>query len=329
MILKNADDKSAQIAELERRLRASTGREQEAIRQELNTFRAGVEGERDAAYHLDFYWRTYKNSILIHDLRLKIGSRTAQIDHLIINRLLEVYVLESKNFKYGLQVNSRGEFHGLDSEGKLFSIESPLAQAERHVAVLKDAFDKIEMPSRAGIKLKPSTYYPYVLVAPKSNLKVAKGFEGSSRVVKADLFVKSMDANYDKPSVGKVATDLLKLVSPETLCGIGKSLIRLHRPKKAKTNDITPPRSNGHHVSSNVRCGYCGGQEGWMGHKYSFFFHCDACDCNSNVPEVCAQGHAAQIRQDGQSFYLACFDCKTDGVLFVNPDKAYLGGRSG
>jgi hypothetical protein len=43
-------------------------------------------------------------------LRLEHNGRTAQIDHLLINRWMECYVLESKHFNAGLKITEDGEF---------------------------------------------------------------------------------------------------------------------------------------------------------------------------------------------------------------------------
>ncbi|NTV47823.1 MAG: NERD domain-containing protein, partial [Chlorobiales bacterium] len=41
-----------------------------------------------------------KNWAVIHDLRLEHENQVAQIDHLMINRSFDFYVLESKNYAY-------------------------------------------------------------------------------------------------------------------------------------------------------------------------------------------------------------------------------------
>lgn len=98
MILKETDSKAGQLAELEA-LMAAPGVPPEKklqIERELKILRAGIKGERDSAYDIDFYSGASKNRIVIHDLRLELNGRVAQIDHLVLNRLLEVYVLETK-----------------------------------------------------------------------------------------------------------------------------------------------------------------------------------------------------------------------------------------
>lgn len=51
---------------------------------------------------------------MIHDLRIDQCGRVAQINHLLINRFLDIFVLESKNYDYGVKMS---EEEGLVWEG--------------------------------------------------------------------------------------------------------------------------------------------------------------------------------------------------------------------
>lgn len=48
----------------------------------------------------------------MHDLRLDIEGQVAQIDHLVISSMLEVFVCESKSYTGGVTVNEHGELCG-------------------------------------------------------------------------------------------------------------------------------------------------------------------------------------------------------------------------
>ena len=157
MILKEADTKAPQLAELETYLAAPgiPAATKQHLERELKFLRAGIKGERESAYDIDFYSGASKNRIVIHDLRSEHNGRVAQIDHLILNRLLEVYVLETKHFSEGVSINEQGEF-SIWFAGKPRGIPSPLEQNDRHIAVLQDVFKTLDMPTRLGIRLQPS-----------------------------------------------------------------------------------------------------------------------------------------------------------------------------
>ena len=98
MLIKQADDRSEELAQLERAAGALKGEAAKRAGGELRQRKAGLQGEADSAYQIDFHFRESPKRAVIHDLRLEYNGRVAQIDHLIVNRRLDCYVLESKHF---------------------------------------------------------------------------------------------------------------------------------------------------------------------------------------------------------------------------------------
>ena len=98
MLIKSADDKSPRIALLESLLSSpQLNTEQKAwLQREAKNLRFGVQGERDAAHYIDNHLADSPNSAVIHDLRLAHEGEVAQIDHLVITRGFNFYLLETK-----------------------------------------------------------------------------------------------------------------------------------------------------------------------------------------------------------------------------------------
>lgn len=200
------------------------------VARELKTLRAGERGEQDSAYFLDFAYGNSKNWALIHDLRLEWKGRVAQIDHLAINRFLEVYVLETKNFFYGIKINEQGEFYAWN--GKTYvGIESPIEQNKRHIAVLEDRLKVSNItPRRLGMSI-PVKLSSYILVSPKSKIIRPQGKRFSTdNVIKADQFHSLMDRSADEISSVNALTSVVKVVSSDTLAEFAKGLAAFHRP---------------------------------------------------------------------------------------------------
>src|SRR3569623_546912 len=109
MLIKEADDQTQAMEELER-LAAGKGAEAKQAGIELRNRKAGLKGEAESAYLINFDYGDSPNWAVIHDLRLEHGGRTAQIDHLLINRWMEFFVLESKRFHAGVKITEEGEF---------------------------------------------------------------------------------------------------------------------------------------------------------------------------------------------------------------------------
>ena len=170
MLLKQADSKEHLLNDLERLFTTAPGDRKRRIEQELRVVRAGVKGEQEAAYLIDFHFKDRENWVVIHDLRLEVDGRVAQIDHVLLHRCLDCYVLETKHFSSGMKITEDGEFLRWNHYKKTYEgMASPLAQNDRHVAVLRDAFDQIEMPTRLGVRLGPS-FFPFVLVSPNARV---------------------------------------------------------------------------------------------------------------------------------------------------------------
>jgi len=204
-----------------------TDKQRFLIEREISFLRSGEKGEKDSAYYIDYYLGKSKNWAVIHDLRLSFFGQTAQIDHILINRFLEVYVLETKNYAYSVKINPDGEFL-VSHNGKYYSIESPIEQNERHIFLLKKTIDHYQiMPTRLGIPIPPS-FNTLILVSPTSRvIRPAKNQLDTSRVVKSDQAIDTIMKEIDK-NVGILG--ITKMISTETLAETATKLSQLHQP---------------------------------------------------------------------------------------------------
>jgi nuclease-like protein len=231
MILKHKDDLAPLIAELERLLAlpSLSKSQRDDLLQELKAMRAGAKGEKDAAYHIDFGWKDGKNSAVIHDLRIEHGGRVAQIDHLILMRTLDCHLLETKGFSSDVRISERGEWENRTRFGWR-GIPSPVEQNRRHIEVLQTFVrDHNLSPKRLGLSL-PIRFHNWVLVSPKC--QVRRGGGDWDHVVKMDLFEKRFGECAQATSFFDTLSSVSKLVSLETLEGIGRRLIEAHAPAK-------------------------------------------------------------------------------------------------
>jgi hypothetical protein len=229
MIIKEIDPKREEKEKLRELLKGQLSEKQRfLIERQLRNIEAGVRGEKDSAYFVDFYFGKSKNWAVIHDLRIEYNGQVAQIDHLVMNRSMNIYVLETKNFHYGLKITLEGEFLVLSGR-KDFAIESPIEQNERHIFLLSKAIDHYNiMPTRLGVVIPPR-FVSYVLVSPTSKIiRPSRSKFDTSNVIQSDqAFTKIMK---DADDVGAAA--ILKICSQETLEATAKNLARLHRPAK-------------------------------------------------------------------------------------------------
>ena len=200
------------------------------IERELQFLKSGEQGEKDSAYYIDFIYSASKNWAVIHDLRLEFDGKVAQIDHLMINRLFDMYVLETKNYSDGLKITSTGEFQ-ITCNNKRCAIESPIEQNNRHIYLLEKIIKAREiMPVRFGIPIPP-TFKSFILISPKSRVirPDPESFD-TSMVIKADTIETSILNNLNKRSVLAIYAVGTKMVTTDTLMTVARKIKMLHKP---------------------------------------------------------------------------------------------------
>jgi hypothetical protein len=351
MIIKTADDKQSDITvlgELQKRPDL-TDAKRNALEKELKLLRAGMKGEAESAYLIDFDLKSSKMTAVIHDLRLDVKGRVAQVDHLLIHRTLTVFVLETKHFNSGMKITDDGEFLRWNDYKKTYEgMASPLAQNERHIDVLKDAFQTIEMPTRLGIRLSP-TFESFVLVSQNARIDRSKKFD-SSRIIKADVLLKAIEKQLDSDGIMGTLGSMGRFVATETIEDVARKLVVLHRPiainyraKFGITDGASTKTPNSPSVATPVRvpdpepsssvapvqplqsndepvCRACSSAKVTIQHgKFGYYFKCSDCGGNTPAKIGCGvAGHKERLRKDADCFYRECAECKTSSLFFKN-----------
>lgn len=228
MIIKKTDDRTNDIAKLKDLLNhpVATAQQKEKIKKEIRMISAGKKGEDGSAYQINFYFESSNNWAVIHDLRLEHNEQVAQIDHLIINRFLDMWVCESKHFSEGVAINDNGEFSTF-YKGKQIGQPSPIEQNIRHIHVLKKMLNDntIWQPQRLGFTIKPDLKN---LIVISKNTRITRPpktkFEWINEVIKADQIKSYIDREDPNPLL------LARVISQEVLEFFAKELVLLHKP---------------------------------------------------------------------------------------------------
>lgn len=230
MLLKSADDKSKRLGLLQDLQHSSAldPRQKKWLREELFRLRKGIQGEKDSAYFLDQYFKDGENHVVLHDLRFVFEGDVAQIDHLIINRGVGMYLLETKNYAANISINEHGEFTA-EYEEERFGIPSPIEQSRRHARILQRLLERLEITNRTGSALD---CYHVVMFHPKAIIqRPPKSAYDSSNVIKADQFPtwhqQFVDKEFGLTRMLHVAANIRSL---DTIKEWGEKLLRQHRP---------------------------------------------------------------------------------------------------
>jgi len=230
MRIKQADDKTKRLQLLES-LQASPMldvRQKTWLREEHWRVKQGIAGERDAAFHIDSLMRNGQNTAVLHDLRLVVDDEVAQIDHLVMNRLMDFILVETKCYTGHVDINELGEFTVRYGNGKQVGVASPLAQSERHARVLAKLLDKLGITGRLGSQPK---FHHLVMFHPKAIIERpdAKKLD-TSNVIKADQFGQWRERWVEDASALTVLTGAINMRGRDTVKEWAELLALQHQP---------------------------------------------------------------------------------------------------
>jgi hypothetical protein len=112
MIIKSRDDTRSAISTLRKllALEGLTPGQRKEMSAELDRLRKRAEAGKQAASHIDFALQDSRNWAVIHGLRLVHNDRVAQIDHLLVGRFFDIYVIDNKYLTTPLRLDAHGEF---------------------------------------------------------------------------------------------------------------------------------------------------------------------------------------------------------------------------
>ena len=228
MPLKVADDKSKRLKLLEDLQRSSSldAFQKNWLHDELRNLKTGIQGEREAAYYLDHYFDKGGNHVVLHDLRFVMDDEVTQIDHLVIGRSGNLYLLETKNYNCRLIINERGEFTAEYEHGR-FGIASPIEQSLRHERALRQLLERLDI----GGRVQKLNVHHVVMLHPKAIIErpPAKSFD-TRNIIKADQFPTWHTSFAESFGVGALFMSGLNMRSLETTREWGEKLMRQHRP---------------------------------------------------------------------------------------------------
>lgn len=303
---------------LEDRLNSAPEQERQWLFRDLAKAKAGNICESHAAYFINFAIEDDPDWAVIHDLRIEHGGRVAQIDHLLIHASATIYVVETKSVRGGVQINDLGEFERFDDRWKTrVGMESPLAQNERHIAVLRAMIKDLDLiPRRLFMRLRPE-YLSLVLIAKDARIVRPQHFD-TSRVAKADLAM-ALIHNDDKDH-GYLSSRIL--MSRKQLKEFGQAILARHVAVDEETfvpRKVAPPKDIA--ASTPPHACSCGAsrtiayfKDAAPGYKW----HCSVCGEHQDVSVPAGK----TLHKSGNKFVLRNRGQK-DGpeeIFFVLPD---------
>ena len=229
MIIKSRDDTKASITAL-RKLLALDGLtrvQRKEMSAELDRLRKRAEACKQAAAHIDFALNDSHNWAVIHGLRLVHNGRVAQIDHLLIGRFFDIYVIDSKNLATTLRLDAHGEFQTRNGSGWK-GIQSPVEQNRGHIIVLNQLIrDGKLTPTRLGLSLNPA-FRNWILV--NQSCPIPDSPQQEAIIFKMDMLDRQLRDFINHASRPDDILSVAKVCSGSTIMDFACRLVSYHRP---------------------------------------------------------------------------------------------------
>jgi hypothetical protein len=201
------------------------------IERELKRLNPQGNGSHAPAHFINFYCEDCPDWAIIHDLKIESNGFAAHIDHLLINKFLDIHLFESRNYNDNIKITADGEFLVFDGH-RYQSVNSPLDENQKRIQVLTDLLveNKI-LPKRMGIPLKPKIS-SYVLVSPGATvIRPPESVYDTSSVISADYLTKTLlkQVRRLKRTFDRIKS-LPTAFKAETLAKVAAKLAAMNKP---------------------------------------------------------------------------------------------------
>lgn len=229
MIYKEADDQRQGDLAILQSLREETSdqRVRNNIDTHLRNIRAGLAGEREVAYFLNIAYSHGCDVMVLHDLRFETSDGVAQIDHAVLNRRRELYILETKSMRSGM-VRDRedGRWYRTYGAGGMYRepMPDPIEQGRRHGKLVGTMLRTMRSSIQHVI--------PVMVVMPDAKVTAERQPHEDFSIVATDQFASWME---NRPTIRAAATavhqsDELPPLTDDEMYGVASRLERSHTP---------------------------------------------------------------------------------------------------
>ncbi len=201
------------------------------IERELKRLNPGRNGVKTASHFINFYCADCPDWAIIHDLKIASNGFATHIDHILINKFLDIHIFESRSYNDAIKITADGEFLVYDGH-QYQTVASPIEENIKRTEVLTDLLveNKI-LPKRMGISLKPKIF-SYVLVSPGASIiRPPETLYNTSSVITADYLTQTLLKQLKrlKRAIDKFR-HLPKAFNPDTLAKVAAKLAAMNKP---------------------------------------------------------------------------------------------------
>ncbi|HEU4621015.1 MAG TPA: nuclease-related domain-containing protein [Burkholderiaceae bacterium] len=164
--------------------------------------------------------------MLAHDVRIHCEAGRAHIDHLVITRFLDVFLIESRIEGDQLIINEQEEFAQRYNDGTTIFVRSPVNQLRRNLIVMQHVLRSIDVPGKLGQAITPH-FHRFVAIPPTTRLDNQSPIRNEYFLKPAEIVARIQSAARRGPVLS-----LLRALSSQQLSDLAKIVVRWHTPDK-------------------------------------------------------------------------------------------------
>lgn len=164
--------------------------------------------------------------MLAHDVRIHCEAGRAHIDHLVMTRYLDVFLIESRIEGDVLLINEQEEFAQQYADGTAIRVRSPINQLRRNLLVMQHVLRSIVLPEKFGQALAPA-FHRFIALPTTTRLDNQSPLRNEYFLSPPEILEK-----IEKAAHRGTMKSMLKAISPQQLSDIAKIIVRWHTPDK-------------------------------------------------------------------------------------------------
>jgi len=175
------------------------------------------------------------NWLVLHDLTLRVGEHYARIDHLLINRNFDVFILDSALGSSLIKVDGKGTFsRQCPGQTRFVAIDSPLDQMARRMALLNALLPRLLAAVKPGpdSQLRPNVM-GFFLLSPGISVVRPGGFGSVDTRSFMPMIQITKELNHYGANSGPMAAAALvsmNQIDNRVLTLLGERLVAMHKP---------------------------------------------------------------------------------------------------
>jgi len=218
-------------------------KEPDSLHSPSRTEKAGKSAELQMAFYLRRAFGPQRTDVhIFNDLRIEHRGEFAQMDHLVLHRH-GLMIIESKSLRGTIYIHRSGQFERAPARGPREGMPSPVLQARRQAALLRELLDahKDSLRNRKLLGLVQGGFRscPIEILVALSDGTLVRGTQHAPEVRKADQIAEAVEARvqahrYGASFLGAIrqpeSDDGTYVLTEDELHRVSSFLVAQHRP---------------------------------------------------------------------------------------------------